>query len=292
MSAVEIGELIESGWPLSGVKVGTNRRGFGSFGVYPIESKQGKFIVKMVDAPSAKVMAASLHIFDFLHTQNVTFAPELLRCRDGAAFQQWASGFAYIYGFVPGETPEPTPENYAKLGAVIGHLHGLQGYQHPSRWTTRDVIGHIIYDRAPQLPYQLEYLEIARQLRDLDGLPQCLIHGDVALINAIQKPDSDLVLIDWGGWLGPRVLDAAKVLLQFLDGLLCFNERSARAFYQAYFALQSITEEEMAYFFDAALLMPMNFVICGPPLENWTRIQWACQNRRRLLHLVGECWKR
>ena len=75
--------------------------------------------------------------------------------------------------------------------------------------------------------------------------------------------------------------------LPVIDAVL--NDPAARAFYRAYFAVQLTTDEEMGYYFDAAVLMPMNFVLYGNPGEIWARIQWACGNRQWLMDLVNEC---
>jgi Ser/Thr protein kinase RdoA (MazF antagonist) len=289
---VELINLIEQNWSLHNVRIEADLKGFDGRMVYHITTDEGEFVAKIRESfYSESEIEKELFIFDFLQSKNFRHAPLLLKCQDGSSFRKMSEGFAYIYHFIKGKQPKPSTDNYRKLSEITALLHQLRGYPYSAKWSTSDVIGHIVSDRSPNLPSKIkgEYLQIAENLSQMKNLPVCPVHGDISLSNSLQTPSSDIVLIDWDGCaINHRVLDIGYPLLQFLSKDLIFDEAAAEAFYAGYFSIQRITNEELSSLFDAALLPALNFIHFGDINENWARIKWLCRHQEWLLKMLGK----
>lgn len=283
---------IQQYWSLHNARIEADLEDFDGRIVYRIKADEGEFVIKVVKSIySEQEIERELFIFDFLQAKGFRSAPGLLKCRDGSSFCRFSEGFAYIYHFIEGEKPPPLADNYRKLGELTARLHQLEGYPHLAKWSANDVVGHIITDRMPHLPYEIrkEYLQFAESLCPMDNLPLCLVHSDVSLSNSLQTPSGELVLIDWdGSATSNRILDVGYPLLQFLSKNLVFDSNAAEAFYRTYFSIQKLTDEEFYCLFDAALLPALNFILFGCVDEKWAKIKWAFQNREWLLERIDK----
>ncbi len=284
--------LSEQYWSLNNAGIKADLKGFDGRIVYQIKADEGEFVVK-VGKPfySEQEIERELFIFDFLQSKDFRYAPILLKCQDGSSFRRLPEGFAYIYHFIEGEEPTPSADNYRKLGELMAALHRLEGYPHLAKWSVSDIIGHIIADRTPHLPSKIknEYLQIVESLCVLNNLPLCLVHGDVSLSNSLQLSSGDIVLIDWDGCaINTRIFDVGYPLLQFLSKDLVFDGEAAKAFYETYFSVQKLTDEEFRCLFDAALLPALNFILFGCINDNWAKIKWAYQHREWLVEKINK----
>ena len=289
---MELINLIEQNWSLHNIRIEADLKGFNGRMVYHIKTDEGEFVAKIRESfYSETEIEKELFIFDFLQSRNFRYAPLLLKCQDGSSFRKMSEGFAYIYHFTKGKEPKPSTDNYRKLGKITALLHQLRGYPYFAKWGVSDVIGHIVFDRSPNLPSKIkgEYLQIAENLSQMKSLPVYLVHSDISLSNSLQTPSGDIVLIDWDGCaINHRVLDVGYPLLQFLSKDLVFDEAAAEAFYTGYFSIQRLTDEELSALFDAALLPALNFIHFGDMNENWARIKWICRHQERLLKMLGK----
>ena len=281
---------LEPLWALHGLQLKRTLTGFGSQGVYHIQATEGEFIFKWHD-PSLDVarLHAELTLVDALPARGFHHTPRLRKAVNGELWGRLTGGVGYLYHFVPGDTPAPTPEHYAQLGQLTVTLHQVSGSFHPLAWTIQDIVGHIIQDRAPLTPaiFRTEYVALAQRLPALDHLPKALIHGDLALVNVIKSPDGMFTVVDWEGcgW-GVRLFDLAYLFFQWLSDDLSFAYTSAQAFFHAYLARQPLTAEEWRALPDLSLLLPLNFILFGDTALKWQKILWLHQHRAEILRSV------
>jgi aminoglycoside phosphotransferase (APT) family kinase protein len=270
---------------------------YGSQGVTLLRSREGEFVLKeMLRVETTAVgtraeVEQRLALLAFLNRAGYPYAPALRVLADGHLCAVTNGRAAYLYRYVTGAVPERTPANYARLGEALVALHRLPGFELPVRWTMDDIVTHIVRDRAPQLPVAMrdDYIRLAERLRGLDALPRCLIHGDISLDNTILTPDGPLVIVDWdGGGVGVRLLDAAKPLFEFVSADLAFLDANADAFYRAYYVHTWFSDSELRRFVDAALLLPLNYILYGDTGAKWDRIRWLDGHREELGRWITE----
>jgi Ser/Thr protein kinase RdoA (MazF antagonist) len=197
----------------------------------------------------------------------------------GALFEEIHGRRVYVLSYLEGNHPPATPETYSRLGRLTAQLHAIEGYPHATAFDADFVKEQDLPDRAADVPFGDEYLKIADGLPRFGGLPKALIHTDIGPQNAIQRLGGEIVLIDCDDvGVGPAVLDIGFPLIQqFIAGEVL--EDSARAFYDTYFAERSMTREEKALIFDAAVFISLDYQIYGDLQRGFRRIRWAIANR-------------
>jgi Ser/Thr protein kinase RdoA (MazF antagonist) len=278
--------LIEQRWRLHNVRLKRTLTSFGSQGVYHLQAEEGDFVFKQVVATAGQALGRQLFLVEWLQAHDFSHVPKLLKCENDEAYSQFGDSLGYLYHFIPGVTPAATPAHYAQLGDLAASLHQIEGYPHPVAWSIRDIVGHIIHDRAPHVPaeFRQAYIELAHSLPAMDDLPRALIHGDLALVNTVKGVDDELTLIDWdGGGLGIRLFDVAYLLFQWLSDELTFDQTSAQAFFRAYLTKQLLSDREFAHLLDLSLLLPLNFILFGDPAKKWQRIRWLHEHRTEII---------
>jgi Ser/Thr protein kinase RdoA (MazF antagonist) len=120
---------------------------------------------------------------------------------------------------------------YARLGALLGRLHGLPKedriarpggcWHHLGDGTPRDELiraRELLADASSRVSAsdQSRYRALQEELdrvEDAEGLPEALVHPDFVLANVIATPDQRLMLVGWtgAGW-GPRIWSLAFLL--------------------------------------------------------------------------------
>lgn len=278
-------ETIEALWPFSNVVVGEplqwreNGRTLVRF-----DAAEGRFLYRVADPSKARSLDRELQAFGFLPRRGFASIPRLVPARSGALFEEMAGRRVYALEFVEGDHPAATPETYAVLGRLTADLHGIEGYPHRSEFDVDLIAEHDLSHRAEGLPFAAEFMDIARSLPRFGHLPSALIHTDIGPQNAIQRPNGDIVLIDWDDvGLGPAVLDIGFPLIQqFIAGEDFFLEDNAAAFYGAYFSRRGMTREEKRLIFDAAAFISLDYLVYGDPARGFRRIKWAIANRSRI----------
>ncbi|CAN5813792.1 hypothetical protein BH10CHL1_BH10CHL1_32010 [soil metagenome] len=278
---------IEQRWGLHNLRLRRVLLGYGSKGIVHLQAEEGEFVFKWLAAATTETtLAQQLALVAWLPEQGFTHVPRLRQCTTGEAYSRVGEHFGYLYHYVQGATPVPTPADYAQLGQLVATLHQVQGYTHPLAWRTQEIVGHILHDRAPHVPaeFRADYIALARSLPVMDHLPHALIHGDLALVNTVKGPDGALTLIDWdGGGIGVRIFDVAYLIFQWLADDLTFDLASAQAFFRAYLASQPLEDQEFTYLLDMSLLLPLNFILFGNPAQKWQRIGWLHQHRAEIM---------
>ncbi len=283
--------VIEQRWALHHIQLKYIFTGYGSKGVYHLQAEEGEFVFKWLAASTTEVaLDQQLSLLAWFQERNFHHVPRLRQCTTGEIYSRVGEHLSYLYHFIPGCTPSPTPEHYSQLGQAVAALHQIEGYTHPVAWSIQDIVGHIIHDRAPHVPaeFRPDYIELARSLPLMDHLPKALIHGDLALVNTVKGPDGAFTLLDWdGGGVGVRLFDVAYLIFQWLSDELTFDGASARAFFRAYLSAQPLDEQEFGCLLDLSLLLPLNFILFGDTTQKWQKIRWLHQHRAEIMQQLA-----
>lgn len=276
--------LIEKQWPLTDVSLGEDLEAFGDRTTRVITAKEGEFVVKITtEWRSVKTADEHAAIFDFLYRKGFRDSPRLLKTRTGQNVQWIDERPVILLERIQGNHPEPIPDNCRQVGEITALLHQIEGYPHDYLFTVADVTPEF-FDKAKNLPFGDEYLEIVKTLPDFEVLPKSLIHGEI-IGNTIQRQDGHIIGIDWDeAGVGTRILDVGHPLIVFfISEDLEFNQAGARAFYEGYFSKMQLTDEEENHIFDAGMFYALRYIIYGNTAKRWERIKWALKNRALLV---------
>lgn len=280
---------VERLWPLSNVKIESRQGGLDDRVVTVLATGEGRFVLKQsADLAGNRRAANVLASLD----GTVAWAPRLVRSNDGSGSVVLGASSAVVMEHIRGVPPLATPENCAALGLAIAELNGLAGEYEPcpvSLGAAREELD----SRALRLPseeHRAQCRALIDSMVDLDSLPTSLIHFDTSLGNAVRRDDGSICLIDWDeAGIGARVLDPGQMLIStFVSEALEVNEDGARAFYRAYRSRIRLSSDELDAIFDASLFHALRLMAWGDQARRWRRIQWASENRDRLLSLVIE----
>lgn len=278
--------FFQTHWPVSSVSIGdTLKTTDGGRNVAIVNTNEGKFVYKIADKWKTKdVLNRDLLAFELLLQKGFMHVPRLLKTKDGNLYAEIEGRFIYLLEYVGNKNPKPTIQTYAKLGKITAELHQIQDYPYKTEFHPAPIIAKDLVSIAERLPFKESYLKVVESLPSFDGLPEALIHTDIAPGNAIEKANGDVVLIDWDDiGVGIRILDISFPLIQqFISEDAEFSENNARAFYAAYFSKLKLTETEMNNIFPAALFIALMYIIYGDMEKRWKRIQWAIENRKML----------
>ncbi len=279
-------EVFEKNWPLSGVSLGEIlKRTEGGRTVAIINAREGKFVYKVADEWKTKeALDRDLFAFKLLPQQGFSHIPLLLNTSEGRAYAELEGEFVYLFEYVGDRNPGPTVETYEKLGQLTAELHLIRDYPYRTEFHPAPIIAKNLVSKAAMLSFKDEYLKVVQSLPSFGGLPETLIHTDIAPSNAIEKDNGDLVLVDWDDvGVGIRVLDIAFPLIQqFVSEDGEFLENNARAFYGGYSSKVKLTEKELNRMFPAALFIALMYILYGDTKKRWKRIQWAIANQKVL----------
>ncbi len=277
---------IEAYWPLTGVRLGPIlKKTDGNRSVSIIDSNEGKYICKIADEwKTSEYLKKDLLAYELLPARNFHHISKLLKTNNNQPYVEVTGKNVYLLEYVEGENPIPSRITYTKLGGIIAELHSVMDYPYPTQFQPLAIIQNDLPSLVRDQPFQAEYMDIVRSLPDFNALPTTLIHTDVAPVNAIEKSDGEIILIDWDDvGVGVRILDIAFPLIQQFTSEDCeFNTGIAKAFYNAYKAKIQLTDKELDRIFDAALFIALMYIIYGNIEKRWNRIQWSLKNRSTL----------
>jgi len=125
--------------------------------------------------------------------------------------------------FIPGGRPTAGARTFAWLGGLLGALHAREvtniapggGWHHlVSTGTPRDevqALHNLLDDLAPTVaPSDHKALDAlvhaVDSLDTCDDLPHCFVHPDMVPLNAIEKGDGSIAIVDWANaGYGPRL---------------------------------------------------------------------------------------
>jgi len=281
-------DWIERSWPLTAVRVGER---FGESNAFAVNAHEGDFVLKIAGEWSARSdVDRATGIPAYLRAHGLACAPSIVHARTGAECCACGQRLAYLMERVPGATLPATPAGYRRLGEPAAALHALTDYPGACPLSA-EALRPDMLAAAARYPFVDEYRALIESLPPLepDGLPIGLIHPDLHPDHAIVRPDGTLVLVDWDECgTGPRVLDVGQPLIStFLTEDLTFQRGEAEAFYSAYSSHITLTPEERALIFPAALFYALWYLPFGPSAPaRWRRIQDALRRRDELLAVL------
>lgn len=278
--------IFEKTWPLTHVTHGEALKTIpGRRPVSVLHANEGIFVCKIADEwKTPEALTKNLLAFELLPQKGFCHMPKLLKTKQRDTFEAIDGNYVYLLEYVGERSPDPTTVTYTKLGLLTAELHAVEPYPYQTEFDPAKIIVKDLPRIAKRLPFQAEYLEVIRTLPSFAGLPQAVIHTDIAPGNAIEKANGEIVLIDWDDvGMGPRLLDIAFPLVQqFVSEERVFAQANAHAFYDAYLSRIPLTDEEVQLLFPAALFIALMYIIYGNTEKRWKRIQWALANRTLL----------
>jgi Ser/Thr protein kinase RdoA (MazF antagonist) len=278
--------IFEKTWPITHVTCGdTLTTTAGRRTVSVIHAREGSFVCKIADEwKTSEALTKGLLAFELLPEKGFRHIPKLIKTKQGDTFEAIAGNYVYLLEYVGGRNPDPTVVTYAKLGLLTAELHAVEHYPYRTGFDPAKIIAKGLISIAKGLPFQAEYLEVVRSLPSFDGLPQAVIHTDIGPVNAIEKANGEMILIDWDDvGIGIRILDIAFPLVQqFVSEDREFAQENAHAFYGAYLSKIHLTDKEIPFIFPAALFIALMYIIYGDTEKRWKRIQWALAKRTML----------
>jgi Ser/Thr protein kinase RdoA (MazF antagonist) len=285
--------IFESYWPISSVRLGEKLPGYEGRSVGVIDSDQGRFVYKLIPwraGHDGEDINRSAYVLDFLEERNVHVAPHVLHAKSGERTVEVGQSTLMLIEHIEGDRPVPTAKNYRRLGQLVGQLNAITDYPNRCPITLEGVRIELREKTASRLgsASRREFVDLATQLAIPDSLPDSLIHTELNLANAIQRPDATIIGVDWDeAGTGPRVYDPAAPLISvFASEDLRFDETGAKAFYEGYGERVQLSKHERNGLFDVALLIAMRYVSWGDSKTRWRRVQWAIKHKDRLLSAV------
>jgi Ser/Thr protein kinase RdoA (MazF antagonist) len=163
-----------------------------------------------------------------------------------------------VTGFIPGERPKSGARTFAYLGGLLGALHAREvtniapggGWHHlVSSGTPRDEVRslqELLENRASTVAPsdRTAFAALAAEVSALDtcgDLPHCFVHPDMVPMNAIEKDDGSLAIVDWANaGRGPRLWSLGMAL--FAAGVR--DHRLVEKFVSRYRKWSSLEDEE------------------------------------------------
>lgn len=283
-------ELLVAGYALSSVNVEATARGLEGRSTGRVTSDQGCFVSKVLTGTGEDVERASF-ILEFLEERGFAHAPRLVRTQGGSRSLTHGDGALLLMELVEGEPPRPLPGTYRALGEIAGELNRITSYPFDCPVTFQAVLQEFpgVASSLRDPSDREQFLSLASRLRALDDLPRGLVHFDLTLGNAVQRPDGVIVALDWDdAGIGPRVFDASKPLISSFvsEKDHVFDEVAARAFYEGYATRITLTPVERESLVDAALFHAMRYIVWGDPEVRWQRIKWAAAHRDKLASVI------
>ena len=283
--------LFEELWPLSHVKVGPILQQVDGRLACALLADEGDFVFKIVNqARSDSQVLQDTFAFELLRRRGFRHLPLLLKTRAGGNYTEIQERFVYVMHFVEGEIKGRSPRKWAQLAEIAVELHEITDYPYASPLTIESELAKLA-KRSALLPFASDLSEVIDQLPRFEGLSQSVIHTDLALPNAILKPNNELVLVDWeDAGIGPTVLDLGYPLVRYFIDVddMVFERGRARAFFGTYFAKRSFPELDKSLIFDAGLLHLLGPHRFSESPRAWRHILYALEHRELMTSVLNE----
>lgn len=246
-----------------------------------VEADEGRFTYKVAGPwKKAEKLDRDLSAFEFLNGQGFPYISQLLKTTDDRRFLKIDDELVYLIKYVEGGHPSATTETYGQLGVITAALHAIKDFPFETDYKPADALPDMM-KRAETYTFGEEYRRVLLALPDFTKLTIVPIHTEITVSNVIQAENGAITVIDWDEvGLGPAVLDlGVAVINNFITEDLEVLGANARAYYDAYFSRQAMSEAEKKYIFDAGVFWACSVIPYGDADKRWKRIKWALENR-------------
>ncbi|MBP9762011.1 phosphotransferase [Patescibacteria group bacterium] len=249
--------------------------------VFRVETSEKSHTLKIY-APSRKkeIVEKDINLLRFLECSGFP-ACTLRDAANGQGYGTINGSYAYVYDWIEGKNPEPTVETFEKLGYMTGRLHTVsEPYSRTSDFMPANEIQALL-EKARKNGIDQKYIDLLSSIRDFSHLPQGLIHTDIGPHNSLERPNGELVIIDWeDAGLGPMIIDIGWELEQCLSNECVFDTEKAKAFLRGYQVHRMLTAGERSYACDAALFFAFLYWVDEQKDMGTKRIDWLANNRK------------
>jgi Ser/Thr protein kinase RdoA (MazF antagonist) len=282
-------ELIERHWPLTGVVIkDMPLQGMGGM-VGIVEAKESKYTYKIAGHwKTPGNLNRDLSAYDFLNSKGFEHISKLLYTKNSKRFIQVENKLLYLIEFIEGTHPEPTVETWAEIGKITATLHNITGFTFESDYRPKSAVLQAI-EKAHQFDFKEEYVALLKKVPSFEHLPMVPIHTEITPSNTIQRPDGKIMIIDWDEvGIGPAVLDLGVGLInKFVTNNFKVRETEAKAYFQAYFSLHPMIDEEKEYIFEAAIYWGLLWVqwFKGEAHKRFEIVKWAIEHKEKIIAL-------
>jgi len=305
MRFLDIKKVVEEKWGLSNITISKILQKNGERVVYLIEGKEGTFVLKVFHPElTHNEIEKYANALMFLEEIGYCHAPKIIKLIDNSAFTRVEDRYIYLMEFINGVEVSESQEEEYKLGVALAELHKIKGYTHDSNI---DVLNNInkMLSRFGEYPFKENYDSIVKNLPDFTKLKQSFIHTDICPTNALKSSNGEIILIDFDdAGNGSTFIDLGYPLItQFVQfqnrvagqtppdiNKLYFNFEMAKAFYDGYFSVTPMTDDEKKLIFDGAVFMQLMYMpIFGEEAVPymWRILTYALENKSLLLEAIG-----
>lgn len=249
--------------------------------VFRVDTKDRSFTLK-VYAPSRKKEIVEKDIYLLRLLEKRAFPACALRnTANGDGYGTINGSYAYVYDWIEGRNPESTPDTFEKLGDMTGRLHTIsEPYPYKSDFKPANEIQKLL-TTAQAKGIDQKYVDLLASIRDLSKLPQGMIHTDIGPHNSLERPNGEVVVIDWeDAGLGPMVIDIGWELEQCLSDESVFEVEKAKAFLSGYQEHRMLAVEEKSHAYDVALFFAFLYWMDEQKDFGTKRIDWLAEHRR------------
>lgn len=302
---MDIEKVIEQKWGLSNITISKILQKTGERIVYLIESQKGTFVLKVFHSELTQYeIERYTDVLMFLEKIGYCHAPKIIKLLDNSAFTRVEGRFIFMMEFIKGLKVYENQKDEYKLGAALAKLHSIKGYTYDSNI---DVSKHInkMLSRFEEYPFKNEYDSIVKNLPDFAKLKQSFIHTDICPDNALKSSSGEIIFIDFDdAGNGSTFIDLGYPLItQFVQfenrkagqtppdiNKLYFNFKMAKSFYDGYFSVTPMIDNDKKLIFDGAVFMQLMYMpIFGKEAVPylWRELNFALENKSLLLESLG-----
>ena len=304
-NVTDLKSFVESNWGLKNIDAPIVLRKNEEREVYFVRSLEASFVLKLFFSEHAKKSIIQYTgVLAFMTQSEFACAPRIIKALSGDYIVYEADCPAYLVEYIEGEELIENEEDEYKLGSVTAKLHGLQGCPIISSIDTSRCVADML-TRFDEYPFKERYDAIVKNLPDFTRLRQSLIHTDISRTNAIRRSDGEICLIDFDdAGIGSTYIDLGYPLItQFVQYVgrkeggpvpdinkLEFHFTAAKAFYDGYFSVIPMTEDEKRFIFDGAVFMQLFYMpVFGSEAVPylWKILTFALENKPLLLSALG-----
>lgn len=279
-------ELLSARWGLTDVTVVERLQTYPTRLVERIVSVQGSFAVKVDDAPGALVQGSEQvqsAVARALPRQVPRIVPDL----SGGLFVVDQGRRVTVYEDIDGDRPAAIAQTWSALGTILARLHALPAVPRPFGIPVQAAADELAR-QADDYPFGEDFCPLTQRVRRIRDDPVATIHGEVNLSNVRQRPDGELVLLDWdSAGTGPIAIDLGYPLIcVFHDEDLTWHPDHAEAFYGTYAEHSTTPMPPPEQIFDAALMHAMRYLRFANTRKRWARIGHAISQEASLIETL------